>query len=35
MRELWHSGWLPNYLRHVVASFLVEYLGAQALNRRL
>lgn len=30
MRELWVTGWIPNYLRHVVASFLVEYLGARA-----
>ena len=27
MRQLWAWGWMPNYLRHVVAGFLVEYLG--------
>jgi len=27
MRQLWVWGWMPNYLRHVVASFLVEHLG--------
>ncbi len=27
MRQLWATGWLPNYMRHVVASFLIEYLG--------
>jgi len=26
MRQLWATGWMPNYLRHVVAGFLVEYL---------
>ena len=26
MRQLWRIGWMPNYLRHVVAQFLVEYL---------
>ncbi|KAM5138545.1 deoxyribodipyrimidine photo-lyase-like [Mantella aurantiaca] len=26
MRELWLSGWMCNYSRHVVASFLVAYL---------
>lgn len=32
MRELWHTGWIPNYLRHVVASFLIEYLGEWTTN---
>jgi len=27
MRELWVTGYIPNYMRHVVAGFLVEYLG--------
>merc|ERR1711865_772619 len=27
MRQLWVVGWMPNYMRHVVASFLVEYLN--------
>lgn len=26
MRQLWKVGWMPNYLRHVVAQFLIEYL---------
>jgi deoxyribodipyrimidine photolyase len=26
MRQLWRVGWMPNYLRHVVGQFLVEYL---------
>ncbi|KAJ1082490.1 hypothetical protein NDU88_002655 [Pleurodeles waltl] len=26
MRELWLTGWMNNYMRHVVASFLVAYL---------
>lgn len=26
MRQLWKIGWMPNYLRHVVAQFLIEYL---------
>ncbi|KAG8437639.1 hypothetical protein GDO86_008379 [Hymenochirus boettgeri] len=26
MRELWLTGWMNNYARHVVASFLVAYL---------
>lgn len=26
MRQLWKVGWMPNYLRHVTAQFLVEYL---------
>ena len=26
MRELWHTGWLPNRMRMVVASFLVKHL---------
>ena len=26
MRQLWVWGWMPNYVRHVVASFLVEHL---------
>jgi len=26
MRQLWAVGWMPNYLRHVVAQSLVEYL---------
>lgn len=26
MRELWLTGWMCNYSRHVVASFLVAYL---------
>eukprot|EP00466_Bigelowiella_natans_P021005 jgi/Bigna1/71918/fgenesh1_pg.17_\ len=27
MRELWYTGWMPQSLRMLVASFLVEYLG--------
>jgi len=27
MAQLWHAGWMPNYMRHVVAGFLVEYLS--------
>ena len=27
MRQLWAWGWMPNYCRHIVAGFLVEYLG--------
>ena len=26
MRQLWATGWLNNYMRHVVASFLMSYL---------
>merc|ERR1719273_3106619 len=26
MRQLWATGWLNNYMRHVVASFLLSYL---------
>ncbi|KAJ8302712.1 hypothetical protein KUTeg_019108 [Tegillarca granosa] len=26
MRQLWLTGWLNNYMRHVVASFLISYL---------
>lgn len=26
MRQLWAVGWMPNYMRHVVAQFLIEYL---------
>ena len=26
MRQLWETGWMNNYMRHVVASFLVSYL---------
>jgi hypothetical protein len=26
MRQLWKIGWMPNYLRHVTAQFLIEYL---------
>ena len=26
MTQLWKTGWMPNYMRHVVAGFLVEYL---------
>ncbi|CAD7969181.1 unnamed protein product [Amoebophrya sp. A120] len=26
MVQLWKIGWMPNYLRHVVAQFLIEYL---------
>jgi len=26
MRELWHTGWMPNRMRMVVASFLVKHL---------
>ena len=25
MRQLWLTGWQPNYLRHIVAGFLIEY----------
>ena len=27
MRELWITGYIPNYMRHVVAGFLIEFLG--------
>lgn len=27
MRELWASGYIPNYVRHIVAGFLIEYLN--------
>jgi deoxyribodipyrimidine photolyase len=27
MRQLWAWGWMPNYMRHVVAGFLVEFLN--------
>ena len=27
MRQLWAWGWMPNYIRHICAQFLVEYLG--------
>ena len=27
MRELWKTGWMNNYMRHVVASFLISYLS--------
>ena len=27
MRELWITGYIPNYMRHVVAGFLIEYLN--------
>lgn len=26
MRQLWLTGWINNYMRHVVASFLIAYL---------
>mmetsp|Transcript_51581 Transcript_51581/g.122716 ORF Transcript_51581/g.122716 Transcript_51581/m.122716 type:complete len:856 (-) Transcript_51581:136-2703(-) len=26
MRQLWAVGWMPNYLRHVVAQMLIEYM---------
>ena len=26
MRQLWAIGWMNNYMRHVVASFLISYL---------
>ncbi|XP_062317697.1 deoxyribodipyrimidine photo-lyase [Osmerus eperlanus] len=26
MRQLWATGWMNNYMRHVVASFLIAYL---------
>ncbi|XP_037538786.1 deoxyribodipyrimidine photo-lyase [Nematolebias whitei] len=26
MRQLWQTGWMNNYMRHVVASFLIAYL---------
>lgn len=26
MQQLWRVGWMPNYMRHIVAGFLVEYL---------
>lgn len=26
MRQLWLTGWMNNYMRHVVASFLISYL---------
>jgi len=27
MRQLWVTGWMPNYMRHIVAGFLIEYLN--------
>ena len=27
MRQLWAIGWMPNYMRHVVAGLLIEYLN--------
>ena len=27
MTQLWRTGWIPNYMRHVVAGFLVEFLN--------
>jgi len=27
MVQLWKVGWMPNYMRHVTAGFLVEFLG--------
>ena len=27
MRQLWTTGWMPNYMRHVVAGFLIEHLN--------
>ena len=27
MRQLWVWGWMPNYVRHICAQFLIEYLG--------
>jgi hypothetical protein len=27
MRELWSTGYIPNYMRHVVAGFLIEFLS--------
>ena len=27
MTQLWRTGWMPNYMRHVVAGFLVEFLN--------
>jgi deoxyribodipyrimidine photo-lyase len=27
MTQLWAVGWIPNYMRHVVAGFLVEFLN--------
>ena len=27
MRQLWATGWMPNYMRHVVAGFLIEHLN--------
>lgn len=27
MTQLWQTGWIPNYMRHVVASCLVEFLN--------
>lgn len=26
MRQLWATGWMPNYVRHIVAQFLIEYM---------
>jgi hypothetical protein len=26
MRQLWKTGWIPNYMRHVTAQFLIDYL---------
>ena len=25
MTQLWRVGWMPNYMRHVVAAFLIEF----------
>lgn len=27
LTQLWRTGWMPNYMRHVVAGFLVEFLN--------
>ncbi|EKX42215.1 hypothetical protein GUITHDRAFT_74169 [Guillardia theta CCMP2712] len=27
MRQLWVTGWMPNYMRHVVAGFLIEHMN--------
>ena len=33
MRQLWRIGWTNNYMRHVVASFLLSYLRIRCVIR--
>lgn len=27
MRQLWQIGWMPNYMRHITAGFLIEFMN--------